>query len=461
MAYQILWIDDDQDLVTTLQYPLQRLGYEISTCRTLQEGSGILHQRVISLVLLDLDLGNDRGQEGLHQFQEENPGINIVVVSGERQSALIEAGRYGAIYYLPKPFSIDSLHRVIQKMQGVKSIRERHDALIAQLNPPSLARQFIGVSPGFQTLLRQAGRLKGHLANVLLQGASGTGKELLARYIHTNEGNFKRPFIAVNCAAIPEGLVESELFGHERGAFTGATQRQLGKFELADGGDIFLDEICALRLDLQAKILRVLQEQEIVRVGGSHPVKVEFRVIAASNQSLEIMVEKGVFRRDLFHRLCVVQINIPPLSKRREDIPLLIAHFLEKHCQGEQPKRLTSDALRRLQQYEWPGNVRELENVIQSLVILTPGDVIDTPALPSWTNPSAVAAKDFHEAFPTINWSEPTTLPGLRIFIRAAEKTYIQRVLEMHAGDKSAAALALHVGRTTLYSKLKELGLMT
>lgn len=460
MAYRILWIDDDQELVTTLQYPLQRLGYEVLSCRSLEEATDILRERVIDLVLLDLNLGTDRGQDGLHQFQEHNPSINIVAVSGERQSALIEAGRYGAIYYLPKPFTIDALHRVIQKMQGVKSIRARHDALLAQLNPPGVARQFIGVSPGFQTMLRQAERLKGHLANVLLQGESGTGKELLARYIHSNEERPTRPFIAVNCAAIPEGLVESELCGHERGAFTGATNRQLGKFELADGGDIFLDEICALRLDLQAKILRVLQEKEVVRVGGGYPVKVEFRVLVASNQSLEAMVEKGLFRRDLYHRLCVVQINIPPLSKRREDIPLLIAHFLEKHSREEKPKRLTSDALRRLQQYEWPGNVRELENVIQSLVILTPGETIDVHALPTWTYPTAAAAKEFHTAFPQINWGDPSSLPGLRHYIRAAERTYIQRVMELHAGDKSATALALHVGRTTLYSKLKELGLM-
>ncbi len=459
MAYQILWVDDDQELLTTLRYPLQRLGYNVVACETLKEASEILRDSPIELLLLDLDLGADRGHEGLQKFQKQNPSVNIIVVSGERHSALIDAGRYGATAYLSKPFSIDALAAIIKKMQGVKTLRERHDALIAQLNPPELTRQFIGVSPAFQTMLRHAERLKGHNANVLLQGESGTGKELLSRYIHSIEGDTKRPFIAVNCAAIPEGLVESELFGHERGSFTGATNRKLGKFELADGGDIFLDEICALRLDLQAKILRVLQEKEIVRVGGSYPVKVEFRVLAASNQSLEDMVEQGLFRRDLYHRLCVVQLAIPSLTKRREDIPLLIAHFLEKFGK-DQPKRITTDALRRLQQYEWPGNVRELENVIHSLVILTPGDTIDTNALPVWTNPVASAEKDFRTTFPAINWEDPASLPALRHYVRAAEKTYIERILELHAGDKSAAAVALQVGRTTLYSKLKELGLM-
>ncbi|MBI2343883.1 MAG: sigma-54-dependent Fis family transcriptional regulator [Deltaproteobacteria bacterium] len=463
--YQILWVDDDAAFLESMLSCMES-HYAVSVAHSLQEAVLALQQMSVDLVLLDLDLGADNGLSAIRTFRTLAPTAEIAIVSGHNEADKIaKAIQAGAADYICKPVDQSTLHVLVQKMRTLKCIRERHDALVANLNPPETTRQFIGVSTAFQAIVAQADRVRGHTANILIQGESGTGKELLARHIHSLEQSPLRPFIAVNCAAIPEGLIESELFGHEKGAFTGAMRRKLGKFELANGGDIFLDEISMLRLDLQAKILRVLQEKEIIRVGGNHPIGVAFRVIAASNDALDRLVQEHRFRMDLFHRLRVIQIEIPPLRQRREDIPLLITHFLEKHSKGH-PKRITAEALQRLQQYEWPGNIRELENVIQSLVILSPTDVIEVATLPRWTfsgtdttTTNTAHATGTHAATEA---REETIddFPSLRHYLRHVEKRYITHVLKRYAGDKSAAAAALQVGRTTLYSKLKELGLM-
>ncbi|MBI4237181.1 MAG: sigma-54-dependent Fis family transcriptional regulator [Deltaproteobacteria bacterium] len=459
MAYHILWIDDDTAFLETVRTSLDGL-CELHVATSLSQGLQLLSARPIDLVLLDIALGSENGLEGLQLIKKDSNSVDVVMVSGERDPRqIVQSIRAGAADYLSKPFDIDELIALIEKLRAVKGIRDRHDALVADLNPASAAHQFIGVSTAFRTMLSQTDRLKGHKANVLIEGESGTGKELLARYIHSLEHDNKRPFIAVNCAAIPEGLIESELFGHERGAFTGATQRKLGKFELANGGDIFLDEISSLRLDLQAKILRVLQEKEVVRVGGGHPLRVDFRVISATNENLERLVAKGQFRMDLFHRLRVIQLHAPALRQRREDIPLLVAHFLDKYGKTTGPKRITADALRRLQEYDWPGNVRELENVIHSLIILSPDEIIDQACLPQSTSLQVHDQQRLQRDFPETTWQDGDQLPCLREYVRTAERTYVEHVMQMHGGDKTAVATALHVGRTTLYSKLKELGI--
>lgn len=460
MTYHILWIDDDPEFLLTARSDLKK-AFTISTATTLNAGLQILRQETIDLVLLDLHIGEEDGLEGLRQVKQEMPSADIVMVTGAKDpKVIVQAVRAGAADYLCKPFERDELTAVIEKLQAVKQIRDRHDALIADLNPSAMRSRFVGVSLAFRKLLEQADRLKGHQANILLQGESGTGKELLARHVHSLEANPQRPFIAVNCAAIPEGLIESELFGHEKGAFTGATQRKIGKFELASGGDIFLDEISALRLDLQAKILRVLQEKEIVRVGGNTPIRVDFRVLSATNDSLETRVARGEFRMDLYHRLRVIQLHLPALRERREDIPLLIAYFLDKFSKVTGPKRITAEALRRLQMYEWPGNVRELENVIHSLVILTPDEIIGEQHLPHWAMNGIADHIRTAAHVPTRSWDALAELPALREYVRQAERSYIEHVLRVHEGDKSKTAQALAVGRTTLYAKLKEVGLM-
>jgi DNA-binding NtrC family response regulator len=386
------------------------------------------------------------------------------MVTGSRDpKTIVKAVTAGAIDYICKPFATDELLAIIEKDQSAKKIRDRHNALIEDLNPPDTKSRILGSSPSFRKMMSNAARLKGHKANVLILGESGTGKELLARYVHSLEENTRRPFIAVNCAAIPDGLIESELFGYERGAFTGAHHRKIGKFELANEGDIFLDEISSLKPSLQAKILRVLQEKEIVRVGGNRPVSVNFRVIAATNENLLEKVGSSEFRVDLYHRLRVVELHIPALRERLEDIPLLIAYFLDKFSIVSRVKKISSGALRRLQEYSWPGNVRELENVIHSLTILSSEEIISVEHLPHWMNESlahALISTTSLSAEDSLKIPNDLSSMTLRDFVKAAEKLYIERALDQNRGDKTKTALSLKMGRTTLYGKLKELDLM-
>lgn len=460
MPYNILCIDDDPEFLLGLKLQLKK-NYTIKTALTLQEGIQSIREETTDLVLLDIGLGQEDGMDGLRQIKQINPSIDVVMVTGYKDPKfIIQAIRNNAADYLCKPFELEELIAIIEKLQAIKSMRDRHDALIANLNPVDTRARLLGNSAVFRNLLEQANRVKGHMANILIQGESGTGKELLARYIHSLEENPQRPFIAVNCSAIPEGLIESELFGHERGSFTGALQRKIGKFELASSGDIFLDEISTLKMDLQVKILRVLQEREIVRVGGNIPIRVDFRVISATNENLEAKTDRNEFRMDLFHRLRVIQLQIPPLRERKEDIPLLVAYFLEKYGRAAGKKRITAEALRRLQNYYWPGNIRELENVVHSVVILSPSDIISEDHLPTWTMNSVLkkpVEQEQQESTPLIpSVSGEITLKD---YVKQAEKIYIEHMLSTHKGDKTKAAEAMDVGRTTLYGKLKELGL--
>lgn len=463
MSYKILCIDDDADFLLTSKVMLKKK-YEVGTATTLAEGLQDIKKNDIDLVLLDITLSpNENGLDGLRQIRQLSTETDVIMVTGVKDpKSIVEAIRAGAVDYLCKPIEADELLAVIEKHQSIKEVKDRHNALIEGLNPVDTRSRILGASPPFRALMDKAARLKGHNANILIHGESGTGKELLARYIHSIENSPRRPFIAVNCAAIPEGLIESELFGHERGSFTGAHYRKIGKFELANGGDIFLDEISSLKPDLQAKILRVLQEKEIVRVGGNTPVTVNFRVISATNDNLLDRVEIGAFRVDLYHRLRVVELFIPPLRERQEDIPLLIAYFLDKFGRQAGAKKITAEALRKLQQYSWPGNIRELENIIHSLTILSPGDVVTSQHLPKWakdTLQNGAGSTSNGDPDETLKLPNDLTLTSYREFVKTAERIYIKRALEHQNGDKSKTADMLNMGRTTLYGKLKELNL--
>ncbi|MBI2092926.1 MAG: sigma-54-dependent Fis family transcriptional regulator [Deltaproteobacteria bacterium] len=456
----ILCIDDDAEYLLGLKLELKK-SYHIYTALTLAEGFEILKSECcIDVILLDIGLPDSSGMEGLTKIKADYPSVDVVMVTAVRDPKfVVHAVRAGSSDYIVKPYAMDELVAILEKLQTIRTMRNRHDALVADLNPMDTKARLLGSSSIFRELLSQAARLKGHNANVLILGESGTGKELLARYIHGIEGNpSRRPFIAVNCAAIPEGLIESELFGHEKGSFTGAFERKIGKFELANGGDIFLDEISTLKHDMQAKILRVLQEKEIVRVGGNSTIHTDFRVIAASNMDLAQMVENNQFRMDLYHRIRVVQLVVPPLRERKEDIPTLIAYFLERYGKSGISKKITSNALTKLQNYSWPGNIRELENVIHSLSILTPGDVIEEKHLPSWAlNGIGNGVKS--NGVPAM--SEITTSTTFKDYVNRAERSYIEHILTLCKGDKTKAASQMNIGRTTLYAKLKELGLET
>lgn len=465
MAYNILCIDDDSEFLLTMKIGLRKK-YDFFSTTSLAEGLQEIKRNGIDLVLLDITLGTtENGLEGLKQIKQLSPDIDVVMLTGMKDpKVIVETIRAGAVDYLCKPIVIEELIAIIEKHQSMREMKDRHNALINELNPIDSRTRLLGSSPSFRFLMDQAYRLKNHIANVLIYGESGTGKELLARHIHSLEEKNHRPFIAVNCAAIPEGLIESELFGHERGSFTGALGKKIGKFELANGGDIFLDEISSLKLDLQAKILRVLQEKEIVRVGGNTHIPVNFRVLSATNENIYEMVNKGTFRVDLYHRLKVVELHIPPLRERKEDISMLVAYFLDKFGKSRGPKKISAEALRLLQQYPWPGNVRELENVIHGLTILSPGEVITSQHLPQCIkistgmetiDKSALATKDEMILLP-----EDLATVKYRDFVKEAEKIFIKRALEHHNGDKTKTATMLNMGRTTLYGKLKELNLL-
>lgn len=453
MDYHVLCIDDDAEFLTGLKFDLQKV-YRCTTVQTVREGLEIIQRESVDLVLLDVGLGEENGIEGLRLIKKADPTLDVVMVSGYSDSqTIVAAVRAGASDYMCKPFEMGELIAVVEKLEQVKKVRNHHDALISDLNKSDTKSRILGVSQSFRDILGKADRLKGYDANILIEGESGTGKELLARYIHNLENDPRRPFIAINCAAIPDTLIESEFFGYEKGAFTGASCRRIGKFELASGGDIFLDEISALKVELQAKILRVLQEKEICRIGGSSAIKVAFRVISATNDDIEGMIARGLFRMDLFHRLRVVHLRIPPLRKRAEDIPLLTKHFLDKYTKPNHRKEISDETIELFEKYRWPGNIRELENLVHNLIIMVPNGTIDADNLPDWIRGTAVM-KDNGEDFAP--YSDGLTLKEC---LEQTEKIYLEKLLAATGGNKSKAAIELKVSRTTLHSRLKELGI--
>lgn len=457
---RILMIDDDTDVLLAMRIQLRGL-YGVLTAASIAEGMSILKDQDVDLVLLDVGLDGENGLDGVKKIKEVHPLVNVAMLSGRRDiKTVVEAIRAGAIDYLTKPVSNDQISEVMEKAVSLRDVRERCDAMVHSHSTGIAGRSGI-VCKGekMKTLLELAKQVKGHNASVLIIGETGTGKELLARHINEQEGDQRRPFIAVNCAAIPEQLLESELFGHEAGAFTGANRRRIGKFELADGGDIFLDEIGTMKLDLQVKLLRVLQEREFCRLGSNTPIRANFRVISASNQLLEDLVENGNFRSDLYHRLKVIQLTVPPLRERKSDIPVLIEHFAKNFSRGKDVKKISDEALNKLVAYSWPGNVRELANVVQSLVIMAKGETIDEASFPNWVL-NGESQYGVNNLNGTKVPSDMDTIRTLKEHVRAVEKQCIERALQSHNGDKSKAAASLGICRTTFYMKLKELGLM-
>ena len=454
--YRILCIDDDADFLIGMRMQF-RGRFDVVTAASIEDGLSALRAQGVDLVLLDVELGQESGIGGIGSIKSLDPAIDVAMLSGVRDPrVIVEAVRAGAVDYLVKPVEVEQVEAIIVRQSAARRVRERYDALVETQNTSGRRSSIVHRSQTVARVLKQAEQLKGHGANVLIVGETGTGKELLARYIHRLEGDPRRPFIAVNCAAIPEELIEAELFGAEAGAFTGSVKRRIGKFELADGGDIFLDEIASLKVGLQAKILRVLQEGEFTRLGGNETIRANFRVIAATNEELEQKVSRGDFRMDLYHRIRVIQLLLPPLRERAEDIPLLIEHFLSKYAKDGVRKRFSEGAMSRLTAYNWPGNVRELANVVQSLGILAQDEVIDEAVFPSWclNGCGRTALKD-SEPLPAAE----ATVGTLKEYMAKAERRYIEYALRACGGDKSRAARTLDMGRTTLYAKMKELGM--
>ncbi len=461
---RILIIDDDEDYLTATRAELGAV-YEVSTATSIGAGLAQLGLQDVDLVLLDVGLDGENGIEGIRRLTTPFPRLSVAMLSGDRDvKTVVEAIRAGAVEYLVKPVDVNDLVGVVERAIATRTYQERCDAMLESQPATIGGTRIVYRGNAMRCVMEEASRMRLYRANVLIIGETGTGKELVARYLNEPERGKGVPFVAVNCAAIPEHLLESELFGHEAGAFTSAHKRRIGKFELADGGDIFLDEISTMKADLQVKLLRVLQEKEFCRLGGNESIKADFRVIAASNQPLEALVMRGEFRQDLYHRLRVVQMNVPPLRERVEDIPLLVEHFLNTYTRESRKLRITEAAMARLMEYTWPGNVRELANVIQSLTIMATGDEIDVTSFPPWImNGCQLVTKDPQNAedprdIMAYRGNEP--LSTLREYVQRAEKGFIERILMVNHGDKSKTARTLGLGRTTLYQKLKEHGLM-
>ena len=431
---RILLIDDDLNLSKVLSYQLQKGGDEVVVANSGQEGLQQFAAREFDIVITDIQMPDLNGIQVLQEIRRRNRQVVVIIITA-----------HGTIDndYLTKPFGKEQLRFVIEKALKLRQLQQENSQLRQELVRKHRFDNMVAHSAKMEAVLQMAGQVAASDATVLILGESGTGKELVARAIHYNSPRKDKPLVTVNCPSIPDNLLESELFGHVRGAFTGAIKDRKGKFEIANGGTIFLDEIGDLRSDVQAKLLRVLQEHEIERLGGSGTIKIDVRVIAATNKNLEEMVREGTFREDLYYRLSVVPIHIPPLRERKEEIPYLVDFFISRYA-GDRRFRVTPEALAALQAYDWPGNVRELENVIERAVVLATDETITPESLPPSFR-SQTAAKQAGDA-------NPASLPEI-------EKQAILTALEKSGGNRSKAARMLQIPRHVLLYRLKKYGI--
>src|SRR5437867_3680866 len=389
---RILVIDDEVAIRDSLRMMLEYEGYDFVGAATGQEGLALAEREAPDLVVLDVKMPGMDGLEVLDRLRSINETLPVVVISGHGTiSTAVEATKKGAFDFIEKPFASD---RVLVSVRNALDQRRLRDENRSLKKVVELRHQMVGESPALKAVMAAVSRAAPTNATVLIHGESGVGKELVARTIHRNSLRSRERFVQVNCAAIPEELIESELFGHEKGSFTGATEKQLGKFEQADRGTIFLDEVGDMSAKTQAKVLRVLQEGEVERLGSARTIKVDVRVIAATNKNLEEEIEKGRFPEDLYFRLAVIPIFVPPLRERPDDVPLLVRHYMDYFSRENnvRPKRITQAALEALQRHRWKGNIRELRNTVERMIIMTSGDSIDVADLPDIVRSPGAAA---------------------------------------------------------------------
>ena len=391
MAAKILVIDDDSSLRRVLEYNLQQEGYDVFTAADGESGLKLFEEKAPALVITDLKMPGMGGFQLLAAVKERSPATVVIVLTafGAIDTA-VEAMKLGAFDYLTKPFNREELKLTVKKGLQLQGLSEENRLLKEELSGRAEFKSIVGTSRAMEGVFSVVRKVADTEATILITGESGTGKELVARAIHSGSSRRGGPFVAVNCAAIPRDLLESELFGHVKGAFTGAVRDKEGKFQLAEGGTIFLDEVGDLPLELQPKLLRVLQERVVEQVGGTTPQRIDLRVVAATNADLEKWIAEGRFREDLYYRLCVIPIQLPPLRERPEDIPLLVRYFCAKF--GAEGVTFSRQALERLQAYAWPGNVRELENTVERLLIMRDGDQIGPDELPDKVSAGAGGA---------------------------------------------------------------------
>jgi len=448
----ILVVDDDTAHRTMLKTLLSGWGYLIEEADDGSTAIAKVEERAYDLILMDIRMIKVSGIEALKEIKIINPAIPIIIMTAYSSvETAVDALKNGAYDYLIKPLDFDELRISLIRAMDHTGLREENRLLKESMVSHFDRRNIIGRSPVMVKLLETVAQVSSSEATVLITGDSGTGKEMIAGAIHYNSPRKDAPFIKINCAAITETLLESELFGHEKGSFTGAQRRKEGKFRLAHGGSIFLDEIGEMPMSMQVKLLRVLQEREITRVGGEEVLKVDVRIIAASNRNLLKDIEDNRFREDLYYRLNVVELRMPPLRERKEDIPLLAQHYLELFSEKnhKQAKGFTPKAMDTLLKYEWPGNIRELMNVIERCVVLSTADYIDQNDLPFGT-------EEDDEDQPLFS---PSMITG-DVPLEEVEKATILNTLETTSGNKSEAARRLGITRKTLHKKLKKYGVM-
>ena len=459
---RILVIDDEAAIRESLRMTLEYEGYEVLLAPTGQDGITSAERDAPDLVLLDVKMPGMDGLEVLERLRLINETLPVIVVSGHGTiSTAVEATKKGAFDFIEKPFASE---RVLVALRNALDQRRLRDENRTLKRAVEVRHQMIGDSGALRQVMAAVGRAAPTNATVLIQGESGVGKELVARTIHRNSLRSRERFVQVNCAAIPEELIESELFGHEKGSFTGATEKQTGKFEQADRGTIFLDEVGDMSPKTQAKVLRVLQEGEVERLGSARTIKVDVRVIAATNKNLEEEIEKGNFREDLYFRLAVIPIYVPPLRERPEDVPLLVRHYMDYFCResNARPRRITNAALEALSRYRWKGNIRELRNTVERMMIMAPGDTIDVPDLPgALRTPGAPTSTPGSRVPAPVNAGPAAVAeavaPGtLREFKDNAERAFLVAKLRENAWNISKTAEVIDTPRSNLYKKLEQ-----
>ncbi|RJP25243.1 MAG: sigma-54-dependent Fis family transcriptional regulator [Deltaproteobacteria bacterium] len=473
---RILVVDDERMIRWSIQQALVKDGFAVSTVETGEEAVAQAADEPPDLVLLDITLPGMDGIEVLRRLKSQDPAITVVMLTAiEELKVVVEAMRLGAYDYVSKPFDLDRLRVIVQNALDRRELRQEVEFHRKESVRRYGFHRIVGESPGLREVVGIARKVaKSEAATVLLQGESGTGKDLIAQAIHYESSRANRPFIPINCTALPEELLESELMGHEKGAFTDAKMAKKGLFEVADGGTIFLDEIGDMKHGLQAKLLRFIENKAFRRVGGHRDIEVDVRIIAATNRDLAALVRTGEFREDLFFRLNVIPIHIPPLRERREDILPLADHFLSDF--SKEFKRpldgFSEDARKRMAAYGWPGNVRELRNVIERAIILGSDGIVDTLDLPRGDASLQVSDNTIESSLSApVSWAPPTSiagtggghgfrLPHSGIVLEELERDFLTQALEMTQGNQTKAAEALGLTRDALRYRMKKFGLM-
>jgi len=451
---KILIIDDEEVLRDVLQTVLVREGFDVLLAATGEEGLGIFEQDEIDLVILDMMLPGMDGREALRHIKEINSSVPVIVITAFSSiDGAIDAMREGAFHYIPKPFKNEEVILTVNSALEQRRLSSENERLKAELEERYSFSNIIGKSDSMRRIFEMVQLAAPSRSNILVQGESGTGKELVAKAIHHASQRSRNAFVTVNSGSLPPELLESNLFGHVKGAFTGAIASKRGLFEVADGGSIFFDEIGNINMETQAKLLRVIQEREFMRLGGIDTIKVDVRIIAASNADLQTLVQNGQFREDLFYRLNVITISLPPLRRRREDIPLLVAHFLEKYSEENRKKLryVTPEGMRYIMDHSWPGNVRELENTIERAVVLSTSEEIGPELLPDYLR--------FPQKSDQLLTVVPTTGLSLKDAVSEYERNMIMQALELAGGVQKKAAELLQLKASTLNEMMKRLGI--